>query len=97
VREVLTHDITLGATRGNVLGMVARQAMALIAAGLIVVVGAALALGSVMQKMLFGVSPRDPATLAAIVAVLAVVGMIASFVPARRATRVDPIVALRSE
>lgn len=47
--------------------------------------------------MLFEVSPRDPATLAAIVAVPAVVGMVASFVPARRATRVDPIVALRTE
>jgi putative ABC transport system permease protein len=89
--------MALGATRRNVLGMVARQAIALIGAGLIIGVGAALALGSVMQKMLFEVSPRDPVTLGAIVAVLAVVGMIASVVPARRATRVDPIVALRTE
>jgi putative ABC transport system permease protein len=89
--------MALGATRGNVLGMVARQAMALIVAGLVIGLGAALALGSVMQNMLFEVSPRDPVTLGAIVAVLGVVGMAASFVPARRATRVDPIVALRSE
>jgi putative ABC transport system permease protein len=89
--------MALGATRRDVLGMVARQAIALIGAGLVIGVGAALALGSVMQNMLFEVSPRDPATLTAIVLVLAAVGMIASFVPARRATRVDPIVALRAE
>ena len=89
--------MALGATRRDVLGMVGKQAMTLIGAGLLVGVGAALALGSVMQNLLFEVSPRDPATLTAIVAMLGVVGMVASFVPARRATRVDPIVALRAE
>jgi putative ABC transport system permease protein len=89
--------MALGATRGDVLRMVGRQALALIGAGLVIGIGAALALGSVMRNMLFEVSPRDPATLGAIVAVLAVDGMVASFVPARRATRVDPIVALRAE
>ena len=60
-------------------------------------VAGALALGSTLRSMLYDMSPRDPATLAAIAAVLAVVGLIASVMPARRATRVDPLVALRTE
>jgi putative ABC transport system permease protein len=89
--------MALGASGGQVLGMVLRQALALIAAGVLIGGGAALALGSLMGSLLFEVSPRDPATLAAIAAGLGVVGVVASVMPALRATRVDPLVALRSE
>jgi putative ABC transport system permease protein len=77
--------------------MVVGQALALVAAGVVLGAAAALALGSVMQSLLFEVSPRDPGTMTAIAAGLALVGIVASIVPARRATRVDPLVALRTE
>src|SRR5262245_451086 len=89
--------MALGATRDDVLRMVVRQAVALIAAGVAIGAGLSLALGSVMRNLLFEVSPHDPLTLAGIGAVLALVGLVASIVPARRATRVDPLVALRAE
>ena len=89
--------MALGATGPDVLRMVVRQAVVLVAAGVVIGVGASLALGSMMQSLLFEISPRDPATLVAIVACLAAVALVASLVPARRATRVDPLVALRSE
>jgi putative ABC transport system permease protein len=74
-----------------------RQALGLILAGVVLGGAAALALGSVLRSLLFDVSPRDPATLAAIAAGLACVAIVASAVPALRATRVDPLVALRAE
>jgi len=89
--------MALGATRRDVLRMVAGQAIALIATGVLIGVAGSLALGSLMRNLLFEVSPRDPSTLIAIALVLAVVGLVASVMPARRATRVDPLVALRSE
>jgi len=89
--------MALGATGRQVVRMVVRQALVPIAAGVVIGGAAALALGSAIQSLLFEVSPRDPGTLAAIAASLALVGLIASLVPARRATRVDPLVALRNE
>jgi putative ABC transport system permease protein len=89
--------MALGATGRQVLQMVVRQALVPIAAGVVIGGGVALALGSVMQSLLFEVSPRDPGTLAAIAVSLALVGLVASVVPALRATRVDPLVALRTE
>jgi putative ABC transport system permease protein len=89
--------MALGATRDDVLRMVVGQAVVLIAAGVVIGAGLSLALGSLMRNLLFEVSPYDPLTLAAIGAVLALVGLVASVVPARRATRVDPLVALRAE
>ena len=89
--------MALGATSRDVLKMVVGQVSALIGAGLAIGFGASLALGSVMQGLLFQVSPRDPLTMAAIGALLAVVALAAAFAPARRATRVDPLVALRAE
>ena len=56
----------------------------------------ALALSRVMESLLYEVSAKDPATLAAVVAVLGLVGALAAWVPARRATRVDPLIALRA-
>jgi putative ABC transport system permease protein len=89
--------MALGATGRDVLRMVVGQVSALIGAGIAIGVGASLALGSVMQGLLFQVSPRDPWTMAAIALLLAGVALAASVVPARRATRVDPLVALRAE
>jgi putative ABC transport system permease protein len=89
--------MALGATGGQVLGMVVRQALGLVLAGVFLGAAAALALGSVMRSLLFDVSPHDPATLAGIAAGLACVGVVAGAVPALRATRVDPLIALRAE
>ncbi len=96
-----THDIgvrmALGADRGAVLGAVLRRAMSM--AGLGIVVGAIVALAAtrVMKGLLFGVSATDPLTFAAVAALLAAITLVASYLPALRATKVDPIVALRCE
>jgi putative ABC transport system permease protein len=89
--------MALGAQRREVLGMVVSQGMraAVIGVGLGMV--GALALTRVMASLLFGVSPTDPLTFAGIGALLLVVATLASFLPARRATRVDPMIALRGE
>jgi putative ABC transport system permease protein len=71
--------------------------MALVAAGVVAGTLLALYLSQTMTKMLFSVRPTDPATFVSVAAVLAGVALLASYLPARRATRVDPIVALRSE
>jgi predicted permease len=89
--------MALGAQRSNVLWMVLREALILVAAGVAAGVPAALAIGSGMKSMLFGLRPIDPVALAATIAVLAVVGGLAAFLPARRATKVDPMQALRYE
>lgn len=87
----------LGARPGDVSRLVVRQGMMLTAAGLAVGVAAALAGGRVLASQLVGVTPRDPVTLATVVLLSAGVAALASYLPARRATRVDPMVALRSE
>ncbi len=89
--------MALGATRRNVLQLVLGRAVVLIATGVALGVGASLALSSILRTLLFQVSERDPATFIAIALALACVGVIASALPARRATKVDPIVALRAE
>ena len=96
-----THDIgvrmALGAQRRRIVGMVVRQGMELTGAGLIVGLLGAAALTRVMASLLFGVSATDLATFAAVPAILAASALLASWLPARRATRVDPVVALREE
>ncbi|AHG93846.1 permease (plasmid) [Gemmatirosa kalamazoonensis] len=95
-----THEIgirmALGAERARVMTMVLRQAMALVAAG--VAFGALGALGTAraLSFLLYGVGAGDPLALGAVVALLAVVALVAAWVPARRAARVDPVVALRA-
>jgi putative ABC transport system permease protein len=88
--------MALGATRADVVRLVVRQAAVPLAIGLVTGVAASLALAGVLQAELFGVSPRDPWTLAGVAALLAVVGLIASLVPARRAASIDPTRALRA-
>jgi putative ABC transport system permease protein len=89
--------MALGAPGGSVIGLIVRQAMLLVAAGVAAGTGLALLLSRTISRMLFSVTPTDPATFASVAALLALVALCASYLPARRATRVDPIVALRSE
>jgi putative ABC transport system permease protein len=89
--------IALGATSGNVVGLVVRQGMSLVALGVAVGIAGALALNRLMTNLLFGVNPTDPLTIISISAALTLVALLACSIPARRATRVDPITALRYE
>ena len=89
--------MALGAHRRDVLGMVLRQGMMPVLAGLAAGVASALAIGRALESLLFQVSPRDPVAFAVSGAVLLVVSVAACLVPVRRATRVSPIEALRFE
>jgi putative ABC transport system permease protein len=96
-----THEIgirmALGAERGDVLGLVVRQGARLTAAGVIVGLAGAWGLTRFLTSFLFGVHPIDFGTYAEVSIVLASVSLLACYLPARRATRVDPTVALRYE
>jgi len=89
--------VALGARPGDIVGMVVRQGMELSAVGILAGLAGAAALSRVMSSLLFGVSATDLATFAAVPGLLAVVAFAATAIPALRATRVDPIVALREE
>ena len=89
--------MALGASRRDVLGMVISQASKLAAIGLGIGLIMALALTGIIYKMLFGIRPSDPLTFACILLLLIGVALLASYIPARRATKVDPMVALRYE
>jgi putative ABC transport system permease protein len=89
--------MALGASGTTVVQLIVRQAMLLVAAGVGAGLACGLLLSQTMARMLFDVTPTDPATYLAVSAVLAGVALLASYLPARRATRVDPIVALRAE
>ncbi len=87
--------MAIGAGRRQVLTMVLRQAMTLVVIGLAVGVTGALALARVVTRLLFGISALDPVTFVGVCLLLTAVAMIASYVPAWRASRLDPIKALR--
>jgi ABC-type antimicrobial peptide transport system permease subunit len=89
--------VALGATPGNVLSLICRQGGWQLAAGLAVGLVPALFAGQLLATFLYGVSPRDPVTLAATLLSLGCAGAVALFVPALRALRVNPVVALRNE
>ena len=89
--------LALGAERGDVLQMVLRQGAKLALAGVAIGIGAALGLTQLMSNLLYGVSAHDPLTIVVVAALLIVVALLACYFPARQATLVDPMVALRYE
>ena len=89
--------MALGAERRDLLRLVIRQGAMLALLGVGIGVGGALALTRYLSSMLYEVKPTDPLTLIAVSLILAAVALAASFLPARRATKVDPMVALRYE
>lgn len=94
-----THELgirmALGANRGSVLGLVLRQELTVCLGGIAVGTAGALFVGSLLESLLFGVTPRDSVTLSVAAVVLLTVTLVACLIPARRATRVDPMTALR--
>ena len=89
--------LALGATRGGILALVLRQGFVITFAGLALGIAGAFLLTRLMSTLVFGVRPTDPLTYAAVAALLAAVALIASAVPARRASQIDPAISLRSE
>jgi putative ABC transport system permease protein len=96
-----THEfgirMALGATRASVISMVLNRGVQLTAVGIAIGIAGALALARVMQALLYEIPPRDPVTYIVVSIVLAAVALLASFLPATRAARVDPVIALRYE
>jgi len=108
VYGVMAHSVTqrtqevgirmaLGAGRGSVLGMILRQGTVLAAIGIGVGLLIAAAVARGLSLFLFGMNPYDPATFAIVAGLLLCSGVVATYFPARRATKVDPVEALRSE
>jgi ABC-type antimicrobial peptide transport system permease subunit len=89
--------MALGANAGDVLRLVLRQALILVGVGLATGLMLALALSRLLDSLLFDLSATDPVTYTAIALILGAVALVASWLPARRATRVDPLRALRTE
>jgi putative ABC transport system permease protein len=96
-----THEIgiraALGANSGNIMGLVLRSGMAPVVLGLLIGLAGVFGLTRFVSSLLFGVGEHDPITIAAVALILAAVALIACFIPARRAAKVDPSVALRCE
>ena len=96
-----THELgvrtALGATRANVFTLVVRQGLVLALLGVAIGIPAAVALTRMIASRLFGVTPTDPATLAAAAVLFVSIALLACSIPARRATKIDPLVALRTE
>jgi putative ABC transport system permease protein len=89
--------MALGARHGNILRSVLGEAARMAALGVVIGIGASLAISRLMSTLLFGISNTDPLTFAGVAVLLSVVALFASYIPARRAMRVDPLVALRYE
>jgi predicted lysophospholipase L1 biosynthesis ABC-type transport system permease subunit len=89
--------MALGAQRGSVVWMVLRDVLLLAVIGLVISVPAALGMAKLIESLLFGVKPNDPESLAAAVAILLIAALVAGYAPARRASRIDPMTAVRDE
>jgi putative ABC transport system permease protein len=89
--------MALGAQSSDVLRLVLGHGLKLVFAGIVLGLAAALASARVIASLLFGVSATDPVTLAVVIATLSLVAMLACYIPARRAAKIDPMSALRSE
>jgi ABC-type antimicrobial peptide transport system permease subunit len=89
--------MAMGAQRREVLGLVLRESMLLVLAGIAIGIAASLAAGRLVASQLFGLEPTDPITMLSAMLVMLMVSAAAGYLPARRATRVDPMVALRYE
>ena len=87
----------LGANATNIFSLILRSGMSLTAVGLILGIAGAFGLTRFLSSMLFGIGSNDPLTLAAVAASLALIALLACYIPARRAMRVSPIVALRCD
>jgi len=96
IREIGIR-LALGAEASHVLKLVAAQGMKPVFIGIVFGAGAAYALTRLMKTLLYGVSATDPLTFVGIAALLALVALLACYIPARRATKVDPMIALRCE
>jgi ABC-type antimicrobial peptide transport system permease subunit len=89
--------MALGASRGAMMALVLREVVAMVVVGVSIGAGGALVFTGVAGTILFGLTPNDPRVFAIAAAVLAVAAVLAGWLPARRASRVDPLVALRHE
>ena len=89
--------MAIGAAPRSIMALVMRQGLTLAAVGVVIGLALALAAGRVVSWLLFGVTPTDPGVLIGIPSLLIVVTALASYIPARRALKVDPLVALRNE
>lgn len=96
-RNEIGVRIALGASRIRVIGLVLREAVLLLAIGLAVGIGLAVFAGQAASSLLYGLTPRDPVTLGGAAVLLATVALAASYGPAWRASRVEPMDALRDE
>jgi ABC-type antimicrobial peptide transport system permease subunit len=96
-RQEIGIRMALGASRGTVLGMVLRHGLILAGAGLLIGLGASALLTRFLQAQLFNVNPIDPLTLTAVSIFISIVAIVACFVPAQRATTVDPMIVLRQD
>ena len=89
--------MALGSSQSSVLGLVAKHGLALAAIGIVIGIAGAFALIRSIQTLIYGIAPNDPSTFAMVALVLAMVALVACGVPAWRAARIDPIIALRQE
>ncbi|MDB4891839.1 MAG: macB 17, partial [Gemmatimonadetes bacterium] len=96
-RHEIGVRMALGAEQSDVLRLILARALRIVVAGVIVGVAGAAGVTRVLQRFLFGVTPTDPIAFTIVTVLLIVVGLVAAWLPARRATRIDPCVALRSE
>jgi putative ABC transport system permease protein len=96
-RHEIGVRMALGAGRRDVLRLVLTRALRIVLAGIIVGIAGAVGVTRVLQRFLFGVTPTDPIAFTIVTVLLIVVALAAAWLPARRATRIDPCVALRAE